>query len=151
MVSCVAKSQDEIPWRCVKLQSTVMCTAVLETPTLYENALLVKQHSHPADQTAVVAEQSPIHEAQSKYNDKPNQIFTFSAATAPNEVKARLPAASLKTKRLLQYFIKQLPRNLHGTQLHVSVLAVQATHNQTTKSTAVTTVSHGRKCEPAYA
>ena len=123
-----------------------MCTAVLETPTLYENALLVKQHSHPADQTAEVAEQSPIHEAQSKYNDKPNQIFTFSAATAPNEVKARLPAASLKTKRLLKYFIKQLPRNLHGTQL-----AVQATYNQTTKSNAVTTASLGRKCEPAYA
>ena len=48
-----AKSKDKILWRCVKRQSTVMCTAVLKTNKLYENAFLVNQHSHPAGQTAV--------------------------------------------------------------------------------------------------
>ena len=73
-----------------------MCTAVLKTNKLYENALLVKQHnSHPADQTAVPVEQcrQSTKRVASTTNDKLHQIFTFFAATAPNEVKARLPAA----------------------------------------------------------
>ena len=61
-----------------------MCTAVLKTNKLYENAVLVKQHSHPDEQ----CHQSMKHKASTI-----NQIFTFSAATAPNEVKARLPVA----------------------------------------------------------
>ena len=75
--------------------STVTCTAVLKTNKLYENALLVKQHSQPAHQTAVPVEQcrQSMKSKASTTNDKPHQIFILSAATAPNEVKARLPAA----------------------------------------------------------
>ena len=53
-----AKSKAELPWYCVKRQSTVMCTAVLKTNKLYENDVLVNQHSQPADnKTAVTVEQ----------------------------------------------------------------------------------------------
>ena len=83
--------------------STLTCTAVLKTNKLYENALLVKQHSHLADQTAVPVEQcrQSMESKASTTNDKPHQIFTFSAATDPNEVEARLPAADT-AKRVLR-------------------------------------------------
>lgn len=102
-VKVAAKSKDEISWRCVKRTGTVSCPAVLKTNKQYENAVLVKQHSHPADQTAVDIEQcrQSMKGKASTTNDKPNQIFTFTAATAPDEVKARLPAADT-VKRVLR-------------------------------------------------
>ena len=87
-VKAEAKFTDEISWRCVKRQSTVMCTAVLKTNKLYEKALLVNHHSHPVDQTAVPVEQcrQSMKRKASTTNDKPHQIFAFSVASAPNEV-----------------------------------------------------------------
>ena len=95
MVSCTLLKLKLNPKMKLYRQSTVTCTAVLKTNKLHNIAVLVKQHDHPEDQTAVPVEQcrQSIKRKASTTNDKSHQIFTFSAATAPNEDKARLLAA----------------------------------------------------------
>ena len=63
----------------------------------------MKEHSHPADETGVSVEKCrhSMKSSASTANDKPNQILTFAAAAAPDEVQARLPAAET-IKRVLR-------------------------------------------------
>ena len=109
------RSTSELRPAPVKRQSTVMCTAVLKTNKLYDNAALVKQHGHPADQTAVTVDQcrQSTKRKASTTNDKLHQIFTFSAATAPNEDKARLPAAETVKRVLRPVRSADRPKDLH--------------------------------------
>lgn len=72
-VKVVAKSRNEISWRCVKRAG---CNGVLKTNKEYENSVLAKEHTHPADQTAVdidLCRQSMKIKA-STTNDKPNHL-----------------------------------------------------------------------------
>ena len=99
----IAKSKDEVSWRCVKCDCAMKCSAMLKTNKEYTGARLVKEHSHPADETGVSVEKCrhSMKSSASTANDKPNQILTFAAAAAPDEVQARLPAAET-IKRVLR-------------------------------------------------
>ena len=99
----IAKSKDEVSWRCVKRDCAMKCSAMLKTNKEYTGARLVKEQSHPADETGVSVEKCrhSMKSSASTANDKPNQILTFAAAAAPNEVQARLPAAET-IKRVLR-------------------------------------------------
>ena len=102
-VKNIAKSKDEVSWR-VKRDSILKCTAVLKTNKEYTDAMLVKEHSHPADVTGVSVEKCchSMKSTASTANDKPNQILSFAAAAVPDEVQARLPAAET-IKRVLHH------------------------------------------------
>ena len=68
--------------------------AILKT-TNDEVSTLAKPHNHPSDKTAVEIEKYTKYQIMKQQanttNDRPNQILTFSTATALDEVKARLP------------------------------------------------------------
>ena len=69
----------------------------------YTDAVLVKEHSHPADQTSASVEKCrhSMKTTASTANDKPNQILSSAAVAVPDEVQARLPAAEM-IKRVLR-------------------------------------------------
>ena len=88
---------------------------VLKTNKQYENAVFVKQHSHPVDQTAVVVKhchQSMKHKARMT-NDKTKQILTFAAAVPSDEVQARLPAADTFKRVLRRVRTVYRPKHPH--------------------------------------
>ena len=129
-INVVATSKDEISWCCVKRGGTVKCSAVLKTNKQYKNAVLVEQHSHPADQTAVDVEHchhSMKHKA-STTNNKPNQILTFAAAAPSDEVQARLPAADTVKRVFCRVCAAHRPKDPHT----LSELIIDGQWDQTT-------------------
>lgn len=79
-----SKTKNEMTRKCVKRVATV-CSAILRTTKQNENAVLLRPHNHIADQTTIETEKvgNEMKEVASTSNDKPNQILTFYAATAP--------------------------------------------------------------------
>ena len=123
-VKNIAKSKDEVSWR-VKRDSILKCTAVLKTNKEYTDAMLVKEHSHPADVTGMSVEKCPhsMKSTASTPNDKPNQILSFAAAAVPDEVQARLPAAET-IKRVL--YTVSVPIINQKTQTHCVTSSLKA-------------------------
>ena len=66
---------------------------LMKTNKAFENPVLVEDHSHAADRTAVDVEQcgKSMKRKASSTNDKPNKILMFSTSTATDYVKTRLP------------------------------------------------------------
>lgn len=101
-VKVESKTKDEIKWRCVRRVAD-SCCAILQTTKGFEQPQVIKEHNHLADHTSVAVEKlrQGMKEQACTTNDKPNQIFTFSTAAAPDEVKTRLPTADT-VKRVLR-------------------------------------------------
>ena len=127
----IAKSKDEVSWRCVKRDCAMKCSAMLKTNKEYTGARLVKEHSHPADETGVSVEKCrhSMKSSASTANDKPNQILTFAAAAAPDEVQGKcngvfLPLAYALLQRKTQTSYEVMLRVLEEAGCDPSVVIV---------------------------
>ena len=113
------KSKTEATWRCVRRVAD-SCHAILKT-TNDEVSTLAKPHNHPSDKTAVEIEKCRqiMKQQANSTNDRPNQILTFSTATAIDEVKARLPQPDT-VKRVLRLNFRRIPPlfPLHRWNMH---------------------------------
>ena len=71
----------------------IVHTCLMKTNKAFENPVLVEDHSHAADSTAVDVEQcgKSMKQKASSTNDKPNKILMFSTSTATDYIKTRLP------------------------------------------------------------
>ena len=83
-VKNIAISKDKVLWRCVKSDCVLKCTAVLKTNKEYTDAMLVKEHSHPADVIGVSVEKChhSLKSTASTANDtKPDTLICCSCCS----------------------------------------------------------------------
>ncbi|XP_063860926.1 uncharacterized protein LOC135101224 [Scylla paramamosain] len=98
----VAKSVDEIVFRCVK-RASLKCPGILKTTKSLGNPEVVTSHNHLSDTVGCQVEQARqgMKRKASNTNDQPNQILAFTVAALPAEVKARMPRSD-SSKRVLR-------------------------------------------------
>lgn len=98
-----AKKINQITWRCVKRDPPVRCPSTLHTTKNNEKPEIKLAHNHPPDETSVRVTKcrSDMKARAETTRDKPNQIFTFATAQAPDDVEAHLPSADT-CKRVLR-------------------------------------------------
>ena len=116
------KSITETTWRCVRRVAD-SCHAILKT-TNDEVSTLAKSHNYPSDKTAVEIEKCRqiMKQQANSTNDRPNQILTFSTATALDELQTRLKNLCqdrLQGRKSIAEFLRGVSLNIRGGQLHI--------------------------------
>ncbi|XP_076060312.1 uncharacterized protein LOC143036638 [Oratosquilla oratoria] len=114
----VAKSVDEIVWRCVKRSSTLKCPALIKTTRTVSEPRVVSDHNHLADAVGCQVEKTrqSMKRKAATTNDCPNQILSFTVAELPEEVKARMPKANSTKRALRRIRAEHRPRDPQSLQ-----------------------------------
>ena len=116
------KSKTQTTWICARRVAD-SCHAILKTSN-GEVSTLAKPHNHPSDKTAVYIEPCRHIMKQQAHtsNNRPNQILTFSTATARDEVKARLPEPDTVRRVLRRFRAQHIPLEVAN---HISNIFVR--------------------------